>query len=512
MSVSKSYPETYVIVDFPAGNPPAGTVWLWRSPKGWAEKRSDGTVLYLTPDQAFESESTSTAPLSHTAVASAIDKTVIEWQNQGYKSDRIVVRQNAFFKCVIAHAEAIDPITDKGGHWSKFPQEGNVISANRSPTVADKYPEGRIWEDLSFGVTTPLRFITTGDGEWFPLNQITLSRVRFDLYGNGSTYQSRLSNIKFYKADGTEIPNGWWVWGARAGLGGQQAGTNYTGQNISAQYNASGWAELEPSAAYDLSQSISKVTGSTAYVNIRSVTFYYSNGGSKNFTPSGGNLATIDPPINSRFGDSTISSQGEVLTAAKLTNPDSEDPGRVTGHEFVSAVRTIIQSSGAKREIIRSDQDPDYDQEWETWRKVTEDLTAWTITVVEYARTSQDSSMPMIVRTEPRRPPTHDDATTNAQGEFVAKIPGGGEFVYTNSRNGGNNYATFPPDVYKEVASYYVDANDVPIPLTTMAQQVAAGSTALGIGAIAISTEAIAFVVDFYRMDNSLISYKIPLT
>lgn len=42
--MQKLYPDTYVIVDLPSGNPPQGMVWLWRSPAGWHEKRSDGTI------------------------------------------------------------------------------------------------------------------------------------------------------------------------------------------------------------------------------------------------------------------------------------------------------------------------------------------------------------------------------------------------------------------------------------------------------------------------------------
>lgn len=42
--MQKNYPDTYVIVDFPTGNPPVGTAWLWRTASGWAEKRPDGTT------------------------------------------------------------------------------------------------------------------------------------------------------------------------------------------------------------------------------------------------------------------------------------------------------------------------------------------------------------------------------------------------------------------------------------------------------------------------------------
>lgn len=461
------------------------------------------------------SDAVASAQASIAAVESTLTglNPVVNWSNIGFAAGRIVARENSFFKCVIAHTVGTDPLTDKGGHWTQFPQDGNVIPSNRSPTVEDKYAEGTIWEDQSFGVTTPLRFITTGNGLWTPLNQITLSRVRFDIRGTNTSSYSAVGKVTLFKADGTEIPNSWLVWGKSSNLSGPPAaGSSYTAQAMKVPGNRYAWAELEPSSSFDTNVSISKITGAVTYAACNSITFYYSNGGSKTFTPSDGNFATCSPPIAARFGDSTISAQGETLTATKLTNPSSTDPGRVTGEAFVAAVNAILAAKEIKRETIRSTEDPDYSLEWETWRKITTNAAAWTITVTEYARTSEDSSMPMNVQTRAMRPPSHETARTNEQGEFVNDIPGGGEFVYTNSRNGGNNYATFPADVYKEVASYYVDVNDVPIPLTTMAQQVAVGSTALGIGAIAISTDAVAFVVDFYRLDNSKISYRVPLS
>lgn len=46
--MQKNYPDTYTIVDYPTGNPPVGTAWLWRTTSGWAEKRSDGTTAQFS--------------------------------------------------------------------------------------------------------------------------------------------------------------------------------------------------------------------------------------------------------------------------------------------------------------------------------------------------------------------------------------------------------------------------------------------------------------------------------
>jgi hypothetical protein len=54
--VLKQFPDTYQVVDYPAtGNPPAGTVWLLRTPGGWVEKRSDGVVQQVSPTTSGQS-------------------------------------------------------------------------------------------------------------------------------------------------------------------------------------------------------------------------------------------------------------------------------------------------------------------------------------------------------------------------------------------------------------------------------------------------------------------------
>jgi hypothetical protein len=69
----KSYPDTYPITPFAGSDTAAaGTVLLWRTPTGWAEKLSDGTIHQISPDQAYDIATTSTAGLSHKAIAGVV--------------------------------------------------------------------------------------------------------------------------------------------------------------------------------------------------------------------------------------------------------------------------------------------------------------------------------------------------------------------------------------------------------------------------------------------------------
>jgi hypothetical protein len=66
------------ISSFPAGNPASGYVTIWRTATGWVERLSDGTENKLSPDTIFSLASTSTAPISHKAIAAQlVDQTVL---------------------------------------------------------------------------------------------------------------------------------------------------------------------------------------------------------------------------------------------------------------------------------------------------------------------------------------------------------------------------------------------------------------------------------------------------
>lgn len=288
---------------------------------------------------------------------------IAEWSSsRAYKANNIVIRNKAFFAALQDNLNK-DPLVDASGNWAIFnPNSASDIFANRSPTNNDVQPVGTKWHDVSFGSTTPLSFISLGNnGAWQYLNQITLSRIR--LYGNGlqTTYRSTFYGIKFYRADGSLIPNSWFVWGNGSGLSKPNAGTAYTGQSVGAGGNSSGWIELEPSSSFDLSVAISRVAATLYYMKLSAIEFYYSNGGKKSYSfdvqISAGTPATEvtvvspDPPLPCRYGDAIASVLGEVLTATKLTNSTNTDPGRLTGEAYTSAWHTLFQAEPQIQEI-----------------------------------------------------------------------------------------------------------------------------------------------------------------
>lgn len=307
-----------------------------------AYKAADASIetAYKAADKTIADAVATNKMSQDAAIASAIAGWASDRQ---YKTDQITIRNKTFFLC-LKDSIGIDPLTDTAGNWSVFtPGSANDVFANRSPVASDVYPVGVKWWDVSFGADTPLGFVSLGNGAWQFLNQITLSKIRFFGYGTGSTYQSNLNSIKFFKADGTQIANGWFVWGGSATLGKPQAGTAFNNQSITAQYNVSGWADLEPSALFDLSVNIAKVTASAGYFTFTKLQLIYSNGGIKTFS----SLGDLSPVPQSRYGDSVAAALGETLTAAKLSDSSNRDPGRVTGEAFVSAWHALYQAQPA---------------------------------------------------------------------------------------------------------------------------------------------------------------------
>ncbi|MGL5062848.1 MAG: hypothetical protein ACRC62_22970 [Microcoleus sp.] len=276
----------------------------------------------------------------------AISSAIANWaSDRQYKANQITVQNKTFFLCLKDNIGR-DPLTDTAGNWSVFtPGSANDVFANRSPVASDVYPVGVKWWDVSFGADTPLGFLSLGNGAWQFLNQISLSKIRFFGYGSGSTYQSNLNSIKFFKEDGTQIPNNWFVWGASSGLGKPTNGVAYSGQSITGQYNASGWADLEPSSLFDLSVPIAKITASSGYFTFQKLQVIYSNGGIKTFTA----LGDLSPAPQSRYGDSIAAALGETLTSVKLSDSVNRDPGRITGEAFVSAWNALYQAQPAQQ-------------------------------------------------------------------------------------------------------------------------------------------------------------------
>ncbi|MGL4617792.1 MAG: hypothetical protein ACRCZS_01860 [Chroococcidiopsis sp.] len=299
---------------------------------------------------------TTTVTNNKASADTGISSAIAEWdKDRPYKVNNIVIRNKTFFLCLIANTNK-DPIVDTAGYWSIFvPNESNSIFANRSPVLSDVQPAGVKWYDVSFGSDSPLILISLGNGSWQFLNQISLSRIRF--YGTGvySTYRSKLHTMKFFRADGTQIPDGHFVWGASSGLGKPTNGVAYSGQSIDGAYNSSGWAELEPSSAFDTSISISKIMGTMTYMSCTQIQFFYSNGGVKTYTAYGnigsGNaevtLVTLDPVLPCRYGDAIAGALGETLTATKLSDANNHDAGRITGESFAAAWNALYQQQPA---------------------------------------------------------------------------------------------------------------------------------------------------------------------
>lgn len=320
-----------------------------------ADLSSLSTTVGTKAAAADLSNLATTVSNNKTAQDAAIAGAIADWVgDRAYRAGNKVMRGKAFFIALKDNLNK-DPLTDTSGNFSVFtPGSENDIFANRSPTKTDVTAIGLKWFDVSFGADSPLAFISLGQGAWQFLNQITLSRVRFYAIGINNTYRSKLTSIRFYKPDGTQIPNNWWVWGSGSGGGKQQNGASYAGQEMSWGYNSGGWCDLEPSSLFDTSISLSRIVGNVAYLNVSRVEIYFSNGGVKSFssvgvvtTPSDQQLATFDPSIPCRYGDSVAAALGQTLTAAKLADANSNEAGRLTGAAFVSAWNILFQAQPA---------------------------------------------------------------------------------------------------------------------------------------------------------------------
>ena len=283
----------------------------------------------------------------NTGLASSIS----EWaSSRTYQKDHICIRNKSFFASAVNNNTGKDPSTDTSGGWGPFvPGETSSLYFNRAPTNADVYPVGVKWFDTSFGADTPLVMISMANGVWAYLNEIKLTKIR--IYGRGiqATYRSNINGLAFFKDDGTQIPNSHFVWGAKGGFWGAAAGVAFASQTIEAGYNTSGWADIECGSQFDTSIKIGKITGNTPYFTMGNVEFWYSNGSKKIFTGAGGpTICTCDPPVICRYGDATAAAQGEMLTAAKLSDPNSNDYGRVSGAAFCSAVNALLAGLDAR--------------------------------------------------------------------------------------------------------------------------------------------------------------------
>lgn len=281
----------------------------------------------------------------------------IQWNaNFAFSKGRVVMRGRTFFEA-LRENKGIDPETDNTGAWAVFnPGATDDLFESRSPNKNDIYKAGTKWWDQSYGVTTPLGFVSTGNGAWVPITQITLTRIRFNVAGRNTSYRSTLGNIRIYREDNTVIPNGWWIWGNQTINGGTK-GTAYSGGHINTSY-ASGYFEFDTSANFDANTKLGKIVGDYhpdgAYTSVKSVEFYYSNGSKKVYTGTDWQqgpdktACLIEPALECKVGDAIAAAQGLVLTTAQLTDPSGTDAGRVTGEAFVAAWHALYQSEPDK--------------------------------------------------------------------------------------------------------------------------------------------------------------------
>ena len=284
-------------------------------------------------------------------LAAGVASAIADWDiNRTYAQGQKCMRNNAFFSSAVNNNKGKDPAVDLSGSWSAFvPGETSSLYFNRAPTNSDVYPVGVKWYDSSFGADSPLVMISMGNGVWSYLNEIKLTKIRIYGHGTGTTYRSNLNGIQFYKEDGTLIPNSHFVWGAISGFWGVSAGLAFASQAVQAGGNSWGSADIECSSLFDSAIKIGKIDGNTPYFSVDKLEFWYSNGSKKVFTGAGGpTICTCAPPVICRYGDAVAGAQGEMLTAGKLSDPNSNDYGRVSGAAFCSAVNTLLAGLEAR--------------------------------------------------------------------------------------------------------------------------------------------------------------------
>jgi hypothetical protein len=279
-----------------------------------------------------------------TFLASAI----AEWSDKRtYQQNNICIRNKAFYISNITNNLNNDPMSDIGGAWGSFvPNEVNSLFFNRAPTNGDVFPVSVKWYDTSFGSDTPLVSMSLGNGAWACLNPITLKKVRISAYGSANTYKASVNGTRFFRPDGTRIPNNWFVWGATSGIGAGTKGTTFNSAQINAAYNSSGWTDIELTNLFDTNSTIGYVEGDfgySGYMHLSQIDFYYSNGARKVFSGTGASsgsavkLFDCTPNALSKYGESTSAPQGEALTAVKLSDINDTTYGNISGSIFNQA-------------------------------------------------------------------------------------------------------------------------------------------------------------------------------
>lgn len=141
----KNYPDNYEAVDLPSTyKPRAGSWTFWRSLKGLIIRDDKGVDIALDrPDQTYAAGSTSTAPISHAAIAKVVDKLGVkssinppdlddpswsEWQQNTYNFTTLKRTVQLFWRTVDTNDLLPHPIT-----WEIDVASPNPANATPSP-------------------------------------------------------------------------------------------------------------------------------------------------------------------------------------------------------------------------------------------------------------------------------------------------------------------------------------------------------------------------------------------
>jgi hypothetical protein len=236
-----------------------------------------------------------------------------------------------------------------------FNKTTDIFSA-RDPGISDVQPEGIVWRNTLYGETTPLNYVSLGNGAWQPLNRKELLKIRVYVTGYSSSWTA-CQAIRFLDKDSKAYPNNNWIIGEKsANATGPSQGTAYWGQSIHPVVNETCWADFIPSKSYvsnGLIGGLANPRPDKMSTGITKLELYFTGGGMVSFTcagkPASTELATnfkylsLDEAVPLVVGaEKIIPNFGIEKTLAELTNQDDINSGRISGAALVAAVQAIV--------------------------------------------------------------------------------------------------------------------------------------------------------------------------
>lgn len=280
-------------------------------------------------------------------------------------ANSIYIRNGIVFEWALAiTADFLSPIHDLESKLNtrlvalEAKKAESEVSFNRIPTGEDILKAGMVWNDTSFGVDTPLRFLSMGSGIWKALNRISLRAIRVNANGTASS-GTALSSIRFYDRDNLVYNYGLWVVGNRSGVSAQSLGSAYAGGATNPPVNNAGWVEFEPAAGFDLTKGLMRCQAlfrTYPSTGIGSVEVHYSNGSKKTITGCGiktgeTEVFNLTIPVEFDYGDNIDPSLVE-LTTVQAADPADTVFGRISGQVLQSAISQPIASN---TEVLRTE-------------------------------------------------------------------------------------------------------------------------------------------------------------